>query len=130
MIKKRQKKRYLTLIEIMIVIFLIGLIGGVLAFNLKGSLDTGKKFKTEQGINKIRDILMMEVAQGSSIEDVVHNWPQKVKESNMAGQPEALLRDGWGEPYIVSASIDGLDIVVTSKGLDKYKEKNRDKSYH
>ncbi|MBJ7449210.1 MAG: general secretion pathway protein GspG [Parachlamydiales bacterium] len=123
----RQKKRHLTLIEIMIVIFLIGLIGGVLAFNFKGTLDEGKVFKTEQGIETVHNILMLDVAQGSRIEDVVQEWTTKVRNSSLAGKPEALLRDGWGEPYNVALSNDGTDITISSKGLEKHKEKQRSK---
>ena len=42
-----QKKRALTLLEIMIVIVLIGIIGSVIGVNMKGSLDAGKAFKSD-----------------------------------------------------------------------------------
>ncbi len=61
----------MTLIEIMIVILLIGMIGGALAFNMRGSMDEGKKFKTRQNIARVYDILMMEHAEGTSLEEVV-----------------------------------------------------------
>ena len=59
------KKRFITLIEIMIVILLIGLIGGALAFNMRGSIDEGKAFKSEQNISRLHDVLMMEYANGN-----------------------------------------------------------------
>ncbi len=58
------KKQAITLIEIMIVILLIGLIGGTLAYNMRGSLDKGKEFKTEQNKSKLYDVLMLEYAKG------------------------------------------------------------------
>ncbi len=54
----------MTLLEIMIVIVLIGLIGSVIGFNMKGSLDEGRAFKTRQAQEQIQDILMLEVARG------------------------------------------------------------------
>ena len=44
-----RKKRAITLLEIMIVILLIGLIGGVVSYNLKGTLDKGKAFAAVLG---------------------------------------------------------------------------------
>ncbi len=52
---KQYKRRYITLIEIMIVMFLIALITGVLAYNYRGSLDEGKAFKTKTGLAMLRD---------------------------------------------------------------------------
>lgn len=122
---QRRQKRAVTLIEIMIVIFLIGLIGGALAFNLKGSLDEGKVFKTKQGIDQIHNILMLEVAQGLSVEDAVRGWKEIVHKSPLAGKPESLMQDGWGEEYRVVSDANSNDIVVQSASLDRYSDKHR-----
>ena len=108
------KKRPLTLIEIMIVIVLIGLIGGVVAFNMRGSLDKGKAFKTEQGGAQVYSLLMLAVAEGKPIEEVVNDWQEVVRTSYMAKNPEKLCRDGWGASYLVRLSPEGDDILVTS----------------
>ena len=47
------KRHFVTLIEMMIVMFLIMLITGVIAYNYRGSLDEGKAFKTRAGIEKV-----------------------------------------------------------------------------
>ena len=52
------KKRSVTLLEMMIVITLIGLIASVIGYNMKGSLDRGKAFKTEESQKQIKDILL------------------------------------------------------------------------
>ncbi len=65
--KEKKKKKAVTLIEIMIVIVLISLIGGALAFNMRGSMDQGRAFKTEQNINRAYDILMLEYAKGELV---------------------------------------------------------------
>ena len=62
------KKRYITLLEIMIVIFLIGIIGSVIGYNMKGSIDKGKVFRTQESIKQVHDILLLEIAEGASID--------------------------------------------------------------
>lgn len=113
-----KKKRPITLIELLIVILLIGIIGGALAFNMKGSLNKGKVFKTEEGIRTIKDILQLEVAQGADIKTVANEWKTRVKDSPLAGRPDELIKDGWGYEYKVSSK--GDDINVESTGLQKY----------
>lgn len=39
--KTKRKKQSITLVEMMVVITLIGIIGGALAFNMRGSLQKG-----------------------------------------------------------------------------------------
>ncbi len=109
-----KKRRYLTLIEIMIVIVLIGLIGSVVAYNMRGSLDQGKVFKTEQGGSQIYNILMLEVAKGAPIEEVARDWKDFVQRSPLAKNPDKLVRDGWGKEYEVILSSDHDDLIVTS----------------
>ncbi|NGX39796.1 MAG: Type II secretion system protein G [Chlamydiae bacterium] len=117
-----KKKRAFTLLEIMIVIFLIGLIGSIIGYNMKGSLDKGKAFKTQQSIEKIQDILELEIAKGV----VVTNEPQAIsnalENSGIVKNPKKLMKDGWGQFLNVEIEADGA-VTVTSEALDAYKEK-------
>lgn len=114
-----RKKRAVTLIEIMIVILIIGLISGVLAYNFKGSLDKGKVFKSEQGAAQVKNILMLEVAKGEKpIKEIKEKWIDVLTESGLAAKPQDLAKDGWGKPYKISIVDD--DIVVESTKLQKY----------
>lgn len=115
-----KKKRAITLIELLIVILLIGIIGGALAFNMKGSLNKGKVFKTEEGMRTIKDILLLEVAQGKTLEDAATNWQACVRASPLVGRPEELVKDGWGYEYKVSVKDDDID--VQSVGLTSHNE--------
>ncbi|MGL4540825.1 MAG: type II secretion system protein [Candidatus Rhabdochlamydia sp.] len=110
-----KKKQALTLLEIMIVIVLIGLIGSVLGFSMKGSLDKGKIFKTERAMQLIEDTLMLEVAKGASIDDVIVNAKTYLENSGMVKNAENILKDGWGVPFKIKEKDD--QIVVTSKRL-------------
>lgn len=112
---KHKKKQALTLLEIMIVIVLIGLIGSVLGFSMKGSLDKGKIFKTERAIQLIEDTLMLEIAKGASIADVLENKERYLERSGIVKKANNVLKDGWGEPFEIEER-EG-QIIVTSKKL-------------
>ena len=86
-----KKKRYITLLEIMIVILLIGIITSVVGYNVKGSLDKGKVFKTEQAQNQIKELLLLEVAKGKKIENVVKYAKQHLKDSGIPKDVDSLL---------------------------------------
>ncbi len=111
----------------MIVIVLIGLIGSVIGFNMKGSLDAGKAFKTQQAKEQIIDILMLEVAKGSPIEKVVENPATFLDSSGLIkGKGDAYLKDGWGQNFDVKLDGRGL-ITVESASLKAYEAKKKAK---
>src|SRR5690242_19425995 len=117
-----KKKMYaLTLLEIMIVIVLIGLIGSVIGFNMKGSLDEGRAFKTEQAMNQLEDILMLEVAKGNPIESVVNDKVKFLKDSGLVKDPDNLLKDGWQEPFEISCTKE--KITISSNRLSSYRDR-------
>ena len=55
----KKKKRALTLLEIMIVIFLITLITGAIGYNMLGTLDRGRVFRTQQAKEQLHDLLLI-----------------------------------------------------------------------
>lgn len=124
----KRKKQALTLLEIMIVIVLIGLIGSVIGVNMKGSLDEGRAFKTRQAQAQIEDILMLAVAQGEPIDNVVANKEAFLEISGLVKDASAFLKDGWGVPFEVRVGGHGHDkIVVDSAKLDAYDTKKKAK---
>ena len=127
--KLYKNKRNLTLLEIMIVIFLIGLIGSVIGVNMKGSLDSGRAFKSRQAREQIKDILMLEVARGAPIEDVAANPEGYLANSGLIKNPKKFLNDGWGIPFEIK--VDGRsysDFIVNSVKLKAYERKTSEKS--
>lgn len=117
------KRRYVTLIEMMIVMFLIALIIGVIGYNYRGTLEEGKAFKTKAGIEKLETILNLAVAENSSLlDDIESNWQDIVRNSPLVQNPSALINDGWGQPYQVSVE-DG-QIVVRSERYETYVQSN------
>lgn len=118
----KRRRRYFTLIEIMIVIALIGLIGSVVAYNLKGSLDEGKAFKTEQARAQIRDILWLEIAKGASFEDVTNQWEDCIRNSPLVKDADKLIVDGWNQPFDIR--VDNGDFQLVSSRYETYKSHN------
>src|SRR5438552_2150021 len=97
------ERRYLTLIEMMIVMFLIALIMGVIAYNYSGTLEEGKAFKTKAGIEKLGTILNLAAAENPDIlNDIDGSWQDVVKSSPLVQSPNSLIRDGWGQVYQVT----------------------------
>jgi type II secretory pathway pseudopilin PulG len=126
-----RRKRSITLLEIMIVILLIGLIGGVVSYNLKGTLDKGKVFASKEGAKKLEDILNLEIQQGtkkaleiardkSDDRDVVKAC---LLNSGLisAQQMKKFIKDGWNEYYIIKKVTGQEQVVVTSRKYEEYK---------
>lgn len=108
--------------EIMIVIFLIGLIGGVISYNMKGSMDEGRVFKSERGIEQVSDMLRLAIARGATPAEVQANPEFYLNQSGIVKDAKKLLKDGWGDPYEIIQTPGGADIVVRSEKLTKYLE--------
>lgn len=121
------RKSYLTLIEIIVVIALIGMLTGVLAYNYAGSLEEGKSFKTKAGIEKLTTILSLAVAEDPSIEEHIEgSWQAVVRKSPLVKNPDDLIRDGWGDVYDVSIG-ENNSINVTSRKYNEYKRTHKGK---
>ena len=117
---KKVIKRAVTLVEMMIVMFLIAMITGVIAYNYTGSLEQGKVFKTRASIEKIETIISLHKAQYGNDGK---SWEDMVKESPLVKNPKDLLKDGWGEDYIVNLA--GDKVVITSTKLTAYDNAQR-----
>jgi type II secretory pathway pseudopilin PulG len=99
--KKKKIKSAVTLIEIMIVILLIGLIGGALAYNMRGSLNEGKKFKTRETIARVEDILMLRYAEGDlTPQELTRQWREIVLSSPLI-KGNNFIKDAWGKELTV-----------------------------
>ncbi len=108
------KKRTLTLIEVMIVILLITLIGGAIGYNMKGSLNKGRQFKTKQGKERLHDYLLICLEEGTSGKKLEENPDHYLKKLGLAVDPDKVMYDGWGMKYTVKYLEDKQDFEVTS----------------
>ena len=122
-----RKKRALTLLEIMIVIMLIGLIGSVIGVNMKRSMDEGRVFKTKRAQEQIRDILTLEVARGTPVDEVIEHRREYLDHSGLVKNGENFLKDGWNQEFVVKSDGRNGNIIVSSERLKAYEQKKRAK---
>lgn len=121
--KNRSRKRAFTLLEIMIVIFLIGLIGSVIGVNMKGNMEKGKVFKTEQAMVQIEDVLTLLLAENEiTPEQIKADFVECLKKSNLVKSAETLSKDGWNEQFIVTIN-KKQEIRVKSEKFREYLKK-------
>lgn len=114
-------RRAITLIEVMIVMFLIALIAGVVAYNYRGSLDAGKAFTTEQNMSKLRNLLDLEAAKSNADpRNITGNWKELLQKSPLVKNVDALSKDGWGQPFTVEYDDQKHDYRITSERYDTY----------
>lgn len=117
----------MTLIEIMIVMALIALIAGAIAYSSRGSLEEGKAFKTRIGMEKIETILNLAVAKDPKlIDDLKDKWKSIVKKSPLVQNADDLVKDGWGVDYDVEVDNDGK-IEISSEKYKEYLDKQASK---
>ena len=118
----KKKKRSMTLLEIMVVIFIIGLIGTVIGVNMKGSLEEGKAFKSEKGSKQVYDLLSLEVSRGSlQLSGLTHAKAiAALSESGLASDVNKLIEDGWGKSYQLYVSEKDQEIRVVSENFSNY----------
>lgn len=119
----KRKKRAVTLVEIMIVIMLIGLIGGALAYNMRGSMEKGRVFKTEQNILRVQDALMMALASGEKTGPELELMTEDVMKKCVFVKDGAnLLKDGWGIALAIKFNTTSNEFDVTSAKLEEWKK--------
>lgn len=128
MTTEKRKKRSMTLIEIMIVMFLVTLIAGAIGYNVLGALEKGKAFKTHQNMSKIENVILLKTAEDPDIwEDLQSNpdlWKDIVKKSPLVKNPTDVLRDGWGVPFRIEVNEAEQKIEIQSKKFKEYLDKN------
>lgn len=120
------KKRALTLLEIMIVIFLITLITGTIGYSMRGSLDKGRAFRTEQGKEQLHDLLLICLSESdtASADQIAKDPESHLRSLGLAKDPKNLLKDGWKRDFLIVAKGEH-DFRVTSESLEKYKDRQK-----
>ena len=96
-------------------------------YNMKGSLEEGKAFKTEQASQQIQEIFSMQIAMGVDPE-LVQKEPELVlKNAKMFKDPKSMLKDGWGVSYKIEVSEDD-EVFVRSDKFLTYVQKQKNLS--
>ncbi|MGZ3633086.1 MAG: type II secretion system protein [Parachlamydiaceae bacterium] len=121
---KNIKKRFLTLIEMMIVMFIIALITGGLAYRYVGSLDESRAFKTKVAMDRLSGILNLKAADDPSfIHNISSDWYDVASKSPLVSNPNDIANDGWGNRFTVDY-VDG-EIKISSQKYNDYLRANK-----
>lgn len=119
----KRKRRFLTLIEMMIVMFIIATITGVLGYRYAGSLDEAKAFKTKTAIERLATTLNLKAAENPDfMGNIQSEWQNAVTNSPLVSNPRDLLRDGWGKEFDVS--VENGNIIIRSQPYEDYIRNN------
>lgn len=124
-----KRKRTLSLLEMMIVILLITLITGVIGYNMRGSLEKGKIFKSRQAKEQLHNLLLLALEENANKGEEIADKPGiYLKDLRLSRDPDKLLVDGWGGKFTVKFNKKDKDFVITSENDDLFKEpqKNSD----
>jgi prepilin-type N-terminal cleavage/methylation domain-containing protein len=116
-------KRAFTLLEIMIVILLITIITGAIGYNMKGTLEKGRAFRTEKAKEQLHDLLLYRYAETKEIEPILKNVQGAVEATGLAKNPAELLKDGWGVPFEIKAYKN--DFIIRSEKLEAYNKAHK-----
>ena len=116
------KRRYFTLMEMMVVMSLIAILIGVIGYNYRGALDEGKAFKTKAGMERLESILSLSTAEYPGlIDNIESNWVEVIRKSPLVKDPNSLIYDGWGQQYRVTVE-DGQIKIFSQRYADYQKE--------
>ena len=112
---KKKRKSPLTIIEIMIVITIISIVGGLMTYNMKGSLAKGRSFKSEAASKEAYDILTLQLSTDSTIADIIANPKGVIVSSGLVKNANKLMTDGWGNEFQILELDGGNDIILYSE---------------
>lgn len=107
----------------MIVIFLITLITGAIGYNMKGTLDRGRAFRTEQAKAQLHDLLLICMEEGVKPDELAKEPAANLKKYNLAKNSEKIIQDGWGSNFVIQYIQSKNDFKITSPAYDRYMKK-------
>lgn len=115
LLRRRRNARGVTLLEVLIVVAIIAMVAGGVAFFALPRFREAQIKTSETGARVIRQAVQS--WQASNSETNCPTISQLVQDKQL--DPGANTNDPWGQPYGLSCS-DG-DVTVTSSGPDKKK---------
>ncbi|MEM9838284.1 MAG: type II secretion system major pseudopilin GspG [Pseudomonadota bacterium] len=127
MSKAKQKQRGVTLIELMVVIVIIGLIGGIVAFNVFGQLERARVQTARTQIDRLETALQQYRLDNQSYPSQQQGLFALVEMPNGLRRPERyapggyidnLPRDPWDNPFVYIYPGEFGDFDLISYGAD------------
>lgn len=133
------RRRFVTLIEIMIALLIMSAIAGSIAKAAWGALEESRYQRTLSRKEHIGAALSSYCFEtGQSLEQILPRW-QKAALSRLWVGSEEILKDGWGHPMECHLNTSSAEIVqralaragqsreqflIVSRGLDEYLQKH------
>ncbi|MBA3603379.1 MAG: general secretion pathway protein GspG [Parachlamydiaceae bacterium] len=103
----------------MIVMFIIAMITGGLAYRYVGSLDESRAFKTKVAMERLSGILNLKLADDPEFISSLNTWESVVEGSPLVNNSKDIKNDGWGNKFNVETDREG-NILVTSRKYTDY----------
>ena len=104
--KKQWQSHSVTLIELMIVMAIIALIGGVIMFNLHGSMGKSKDFVTQQKMERLQQALTLQLIEKPGLRSKLRSkWKELALQDPLLrkkNSKDSPLEDAWGNEFEVS----------------------------
>lgn len=124
---KKRARRAITLIEMIIVMILIAMITGAVAYNYRESLNEGRAFKTKELMSRLDTILAIYLAENpEQTATIQNNWQSIIVKSSLLKNPKDALKDGWGQPFKLeqkTGESGQTEYAVTSEEYERYRKK-------
>lgn len=114
------RSRGFTIIEVMVVLVILGLIGGIVGINLIGAQSTARVKTTRQSMATVKQALTMYYTSNSTYPPTA-TWLQNIR--NTLNAP---ADDAWGNPFVYYQTEDGKSFKLYSNGEDGIAETEDD----
>lgn len=117
------KRRFFTLIEMMVVIAILGAIIAVISINVAGNLEKSKADTTGFAMDNLENQLELMIANDPSLEnDIDSRWKDLIKDNKMIKNSNKLIYDGWGKEFQVR--FESGRVEVKSAKYEEFLQKN------
>ena len=107
---QRENRTGVTLLEVMIVLVIIGVLGGIVAFNLVGAADRAKADATRTSLKTI--------AGAMGLYKTTYNAYPPTAELLMQHNMITTIKDGWEREIIITVPAIDFSYEVRSAGSD------------
>lgn len=123
-------RRAITLIEMIVVMILIATITGAVALNYRESLNEGKAFKTQAGMDRLETVLSLYYAEhpGEPVRGGEDEFLNIVSQSPLVRNAKDFIRDGWGIKYEIAVQTDissAPTVIVRSTKFEQYQAEKK-----
>jgi len=122
---KKKKRKNLTLIEMLVVIFLISIIASLVSYKIKDSLDYGRAFKTQQSKLQLQQVLDFSL-QDYSVSQLRESWQEVALKSWFGNGKNDITKDGWKRTFVVTFTgedEDNVEVHISSPRYEAYRQK-------